>query len=355
MHLNRLAAVRILAPGLRTGASAFRYFLEDVRKLAEVRHPNIVDVTGLHIVGKARRIALISEYVQGAGLSRLEGRRVSLDQVLGLALQVLTAVQAAHRLGVIHRGLGSSSVLLTRDPSSDPHMLPVVKLGGFGLASLAAPGSGRAERHGETEDVFSFSKIVFDLLWGVPALGSSVLLAVDVSNASSPRSAVALLTAARGEGVRGLAEIVQSGLAPVPRDRPALADFRDVMIRLCGAWVLHRLGLFAELPTLPLVGAYDRRSSGPTKPAALGACVRVEVTSAEVTSPEIAPLDIAPAEFEPAEFESAGVTRRVAAVRRPGRIRKHGALQGSFCSLRPFVPFLFSCALLALALTVVSR
>ncbi|MBK8013236.1 MAG: protein kinase [Deltaproteobacteria bacterium] len=368
VRLNRPAAVRILEPGLKTKSTPFRAFLADVRRMAEVRHPNIVDVTGIHIVGKSRRVALIAEYVEGPSLDGVEGRRLSLDQVLGIALQLLSALRAAHRRGVSHGQLRSSSALLTRDPSNDPQALPLVKLGGFGFASLASP-SGEVGRS-EPDDVLLFSKIVFDLLWGVAALGSSQRLTVDVSERSSPRSAVALLTAARGGAVRPLAALVQSGMSPRPSERPSLATYREVMVRHCGAWVLHRLGLSADAPTLPLVVAHEPREPTSTCPASERAVASEAATKAEhaslgARSYQGAARDNAPTLLEMPRPEAAAWTEGVA----PGRARctRLGRGSGSFWrfasrwsarplgALRPFVPFLFSCALLALALVVVSR
>jgi hypothetical protein len=91
-------------------------------------HPNIVTV---HDVGDENgRIYLVCQYVSGGDLDQRldesEGRRLSIDAALRIALQLCDALEHAHSHGIIHRDLKPGNVWLSRDGSA--------KLGDFGLA-----------------------------------------------------------------------------------------------------------------------------------------------------------------------------------------------------------------------------
>jgi serine/threonine protein kinase len=70
------------------------------------------------------------EYLEGETLAaRLTRRPLSFDEVLGIAIQIADALDAAHRNGVVHRDLKFANIMLTRCGA---------KLMDFGLAKPCA-------------------------------------------------------------------------------------------------------------------------------------------------------------------------------------------------------------------------
>lgn len=108
-------------------------FLEEARLLDRLQHPNIVRVHSVDYVDGKVLIAM--EYVEGVNLQELlrQKGRLPIPQAIDIAVQVLDALQYAHRHHTIHRDIKPANILLRRDG--------VVKLVDFGLATILGTGS----------------------------------------------------------------------------------------------------------------------------------------------------------------------------------------------------------------------
>src|SRR5215472_5061834 len=102
-RLERLVALKLLAPGL-TADTAFRArFIRESRAAAAVDHPNIIPVYDAGDAGGSLFIAM--RYVQGGDVKSLisEGRSLSPTRVWNIVTQVGSALDAAHAHQLVHR------------------------------------------------------------------------------------------------------------------------------------------------------------------------------------------------------------------------------------------------------------
>ena len=130
--LDRLVALKLLAPERGASAAFVERFRREAQTLARLHHPHIVTI---HDFGEAGGFCyLLMEFVDGVTLRQLmhEGR-ISPREALGIVPQICDALQYAHDQGVVHRDIKPENILLDR--------LGRVKVADFGLAKLAAPGS----------------------------------------------------------------------------------------------------------------------------------------------------------------------------------------------------------------------
>ncbi len=233
--LNRDVAVKVLRGPSVSRAARARFWAE-AEVMAEVRHPNVVQV--IELGEHAGRPFMAMEYVPGGSLKdRLRAEaRLPPAAAARLLAQVARGVAAAHDLGIVHRDLKPGNVLMDGD---------VPKVADFGVAkrrahdltqtndmmgtpAYMAPelAASRAKYVGPAADVWSLGVILYECLAGRrPFAGASVfeLLAKIAVEDPPPLPA----------GVpRDLQTIVAKCLSRAPEQRyPTAAELADDLDR----------------------------------------------------------------------------------------------------------------------------
>jgi serine/threonine protein kinase len=138
-RIHRQVAVKLMRERSGGGVASVERFHREAMAASAIGHPNIIEIfdVGLEADGTA---FIVMELLRGTSLSallKLEGVVVPA-RALSFALQVLSALDAAHRKGIIHRDLKPDNVFL----AVDRMMREVVKLLDFGVAKI----QGTAER-----------------------------------------------------------------------------------------------------------------------------------------------------------------------------------------------------------------
>jgi eukaryotic-like serine/threonine-protein kinase len=185
-RLERTVALKIIHP-TRAGEPRFlERFTDEAKVIARLTHPNVVAV---YDQGTHQGLPyLVLEYVRGRTLREVlaEQRRLSPDEALTILEQMLAAIAAAHRAGLVHRDVKPENVLVAEAPN---HSLldSVVKVADFGLARAVeeasadgAPTGGQllatvayvapelvTDNHADPRtDVYSAGVVLFEMLTG---------------------------------------------------------------------------------------------------------------------------------------------------------------------------------------------
>src|SRR5438874_10651053 len=128
MNVDRSAALKVLPAHLTDDAERLRRFEREARAIAGLNHPNIMTIYEVGSADFTRYIA--SELIQGETLhQRLARGRIELNQAIEIAIQVASALAAAHSAGVVHRDIKPQNIMLRPDG--------YVKVLDFGIAKLA--------------------------------------------------------------------------------------------------------------------------------------------------------------------------------------------------------------------------
>jgi serine/threonine-protein kinase len=132
-RIHRQVAVKLMRREIEGSSASVERFHREAMAASAIGHPNIVEIfdVGLESDGTA---FIVMELLRGtslAALLRLEGVVVS-GRALSFALQILSALDAAHRKGIIHRDLKPDNVFV----SVDRMMREVVKILDFGVAKI---------------------------------------------------------------------------------------------------------------------------------------------------------------------------------------------------------------------------
>jgi serine/threonine protein kinase len=137
-RLGRLVALKILAPELAGDAEFQRRFTRESRAAAAIDDPHIVPVFA---AGEADGMLFIAmRYVAGGDAHSLLNREGPLppDRVADIISPVASALDAAHRAGLVHRDVKPSNMLMDVLPGRPDH----VYLSDFGLSKAVASTSG---------------------------------------------------------------------------------------------------------------------------------------------------------------------------------------------------------------------
>jgi hypothetical protein len=211
---------------------------------ARLSHPAIVALYEACPLGEA--FYLISELVDGQTLARLiADDELEDEQILGIGLALIDALQHAHARGVIHRDIKPQNVLIPYRPEAPRarEHLAAAKLTDFGGASLAeedaltrtgdvlgtlaymAPEQSEGQEVGEEADLYALALVLYEALSGInPVRG-----ATPAATARRIGTRLEPLARKRRDLPRGLAAGLDRALAPDPRDRGTLDELQAVL------------------------------------------------------------------------------------------------------------------------------
>lgn len=127
---GRVVAIKMMIPTAAAGSRANEYFRREMEVMRDLRHPHIVEYHGIH--EDEGQFQLIMEYVPGANalewVRALPGK-LSFAAAARIGVQLLSALEHAHKKGYVHRDIKPSNLLIV-----GTHARPSVKLSDFGLA-----------------------------------------------------------------------------------------------------------------------------------------------------------------------------------------------------------------------------
>lgn len=128
IQLQRRCALKVMRVGNLSGGDAFARFQREAILSSEIKHPNIIEISGFGIWNSRPFIAM--EYVEGRTLSEIIDKEgpMSEERALPILLQICNALRAAHAGRVVHRDLKPSNVMIGAGDQ--------VKLVDFGIARL---------------------------------------------------------------------------------------------------------------------------------------------------------------------------------------------------------------------------
>jgi eukaryotic-like serine/threonine-protein kinase len=191
-RLKRKVALKVLPAQFMQQSERIRRFEQEAQAASALNHPNILTIYEIGTVGATHFIT--TEFIEGQTLrARLQDNDDPLSTKLNLALQIASALVAAHEAGIIHRDIKPENVMvrpdglvkvldfglakLTEQHAKDPTAPHLTTDSGMvmGTASYMSPEQARGEKVDARTDIFSFGIMLYEMIAGrMPFAGSTV-------------------------------------------------------------------------------------------------------------------------------------------------------------------------------------
>ncbi len=239
-RLGRKVALKILSQVFDLDPDGLRRFIREAKIVSKLNHPNILTI---YESGEEKSIKFIaSEYVEGETLTeRLQKGPLGVEAALDIAVQVVSALLAAHGAAIIHRDVKPDNIMIRPDG--------VVKLLDFGIAKLSeplrttgprtAPGmivgtpnylspeQARGKEVDPRSDIFSFGLVLYEMLSGAKAFEADS--AIDVISAILQKEPVPLCSVAP-EIPSEISDVISKTLRKHPEER--YTSTADLLVEL---------------------------------------------------------------------------------------------------------------------------
>jgi serine/threonine-protein kinase len=326
-------ALKVMAPELATDEAFRERFVRETRLAARIRHPSIIPIYDAGEWEGDLYIAM--RYIEGEDLRsllRLKGV-LSFEETHAIAVQIASALDTAHRNGLVHRDVKPANILV--EPGPDPDSPPIAYLADLGLTKYVeshSPATGSGDLIGTIDymspeqisdspvdgrtDVYSLACVIFECLTGSPPYVRENKAAVLWAHLQDeiPRA-----TSVNASLPATVDDVLARGLAKRTEDR--FNTGRELMAALRGALeaatasngdrTTHPLETPRPLRAATHVARSRRRGAGPVLAlaAAVGAVLGAGVAAAGRES-ENAPTTSAtpPASPQPQQSAAAALT-----------------------------------------------
>ncbi|HIE43533.1 MAG TPA: serine/threonine protein kinase [Candidatus Omnitrophica bacterium] len=184
--LDRIVALKVVKVGIGINEGMIKRFQREAMTAANLKHPNIISI---HEVGKSGEFHYFSmNYVDGNTLEEeISKNKISLRRSLEIIIEVAKALQYAHSMGIIHRDVKPSNILIDKNGGvhvgdfgiakrSKPRFETTQTTGIIGTPHYMSPEQAKGRTVDQRSDIFSLGVVFYEMLTKrVPFDGDTVL------------------------------------------------------------------------------------------------------------------------------------------------------------------------------------
>ena len=130
--LNRLVAVKVLKDEFTTDTEFVKRFNTEAQAAASLSHPNIVSIFDVGHEEENNLYYIVMELIQGKTLKEIinSERKLTWKWAVNIAMQIASALEIAHKNGIVHRDIKPHNIIITEDG--------IAKVTDFGIAKAVS-------------------------------------------------------------------------------------------------------------------------------------------------------------------------------------------------------------------------
>ncbi len=253
-YLQREIAIKMLLPELMAESDTVEIFRQEARLAAQLEHPSIVTIHNIGVENRGGSVHhyIAMEYLPGGSLrGRIGKEKIPLEQAVEWMKQLATALNYAHKRGVVHQDIKPDNIFITQDGN--------LKIGDFGLALIAtgpaferhAQGKGtpaymspelcRGEPRDHRSDIYSLGAVFYEIMTGERPYKANGMIEMALKHATAPVPAASKL---RPDIPPILDKVLKYMMTKQPDERlQSLSDLLPTLEKLLLEMKVLRLGV----------------------------------------------------------------------------------------------------------------
>jgi WD40 repeat protein/tRNA A-37 threonylcarbamoyl transferase component Bud32 len=294
--MDRYVAVKVLPEQMYATPELRRRFEREAKVVAGLEHVHILPV---HDYGEAgNRLYLVMRYIKAGTLqNRIAAGPMDLTEANRIFQQVASALDYAHRLGIVHRDVKPSNVLLDDEGNcylTDFGLAKILESSvqltgsgvGVGTPAYMSPEQGQGEKADARSDIYALGVVLYEMIAGQAPYRAETPMAVVLMHITAP---LPPLRSVRPDAPEEVERVIMKAMAKDPDDR--FQTVRDMMDALNVAVEVAQAGPAIE--RLPAAAPVLPKQAVPPAPAGQ-AMAPVQLRQAAAPVAAQAPASVAP-------------------------------------------------------------
>ena len=231
-NLRRVVAIKLIHAHLSNDPGFVRRFEEEATAVAQLRHPNIIQVFDFNHDDESDSYYMVMEFVPGETvqqhLERLNksGRKLSSTKAIEYMLDICDAVGYAHQRGMIHRDIKPANLMISVTGQAILMDFGIAKIVGgqrhtatgavVGTAMYMSPEQIKGENPDNRSDIYSLGVTLFEMVSGQPPFKADSAMTLMMMHVNDPVPSIKDLNP---DVPNDLVAVINKALAKDPGDR----------------------------------------------------------------------------------------------------------------------------------------